>query len=227
MNSSYNDKSRRSRASSLTKSSNGSSSSRTRNKSASGNYDYKPIYDAFERPVNEMAKALNETGNQQQKSMYSSQHSKNYSHVPLVSGNNKFNTISGMRGGPMSDFKMDHLVSTDNYMDRDKIAAAHAAANAAAKSSDLKDNPLHVNSPPKQQHQQKPSIALPKVINCFYNITKSQIEELPRSEVQMLIRQLRRNFVLLNQSHQRFSLIQKLFEPYELIYQHKQSQSQL
>jgi hypothetical protein len=42
----------------------------------------------------------------------------------------------------------------------------------------------------------------------------------------MLIRQLRRNFVLLNHSQQRFTLLHKLFEPYELIYQHKQIQSE-
>ena len=43
----------------------------------------------------------------------------------------------------------------------------------------------------------------------------------------MLVRQLRRNFVLLNHSQQRFDLLQKLYEPYELIYDHKQSQSQM
>jgi hypothetical protein len=42
----------------------------------------------------------------------------------------------------------------------------------------------------------------------------------------MLIRQLRRNFVLLNHSLQRFSLLYKLYEPYEQIYQHRQNQPQ-
>jgi hypothetical protein len=68
---------------------NGNGSSRTRNKSAtSGNYDYKPMYEAFERPVNEMTKALSESG---QKGLYSSHHSKNYAHVPVASAKSNGN----------------------------------------------------------------------------------------------------------------------------------------
>ena len=98
---------------------------------------------------------------------------------------------------PLSDFKVEH----------------------AAASADRRDS-----SP-----QRTPTVAgaLPKVVGCFYGMGKGQIEALPKGEVPMLVRQLRRNFVLLNQSHQRFAAILKLFEPYELIYQHRQGQSQL
>ncbi len=63
------------------------------------------------------------------------------------------------------------------------------------------------------------------IINLILNKFKTNNFK-KKNEVQMLIRQLRRNFVLLNHSQQRFTLLHKLFEPYELIYQHKQIQSE-
>lgn len=237
LNNSSNDKKHK-RGSSLTK------STRSSRKSNTGNYDYKPIYDAFERPIHEMTKiasnlALNNINQQQQpKSPYSNNtnYSKNYSHVPPMNG--KYNTINKMIGidrNPKyeSDFAVKfEAKASDNYMDRDKIAAAHAAANAAVNAIEKDKVDVGINNNPKTNqspnYSSAPSTSTPpKIINCFYNITQSQIEELPKNEVQMLIRQLRRNFVLLNQSQQRFSIIQKLYEPYELIYQHKQNQSQL
>lgn len=166
------------RGSSLTK------LSRSRNKSNNGNYDYKPIYDAFERPIHEMTKnGIKLTNNSPPKDQVARNGNSNYSYLP---GNGNYNNISKLIGIDKNS-KQDVIDAAskleqsnaqfENYMDREKIAAAHAAANAAMNAiGKEKDDVMSSNV---KTNSSSVSVTLPKVINNFYSITKTQIEELP------------------------------------------------
>ena len=185
----FNDKNNKhKRGSSLTK------LSRNRNKSNNGNYDYKPIYDAFERPIHEMSKnGTKSTNNSPPKDQAIRNMNHNYSYLPT---NGNYNTISKLIGIDKNS-KQDSIDTSskleqsnaqfENYMDREKIAAANAAANAAMNAIE-KEKDVVINSNFNSNNgnygntkTNSPSAlaVLPKVISSFYNITKSQIEELP------------------------------------------------
>lgn len=215
-------KSKHKRSSSLTKSSSKSNqinlpSSKKNNKFGSTNhiYDFKSIYDAFEKPIVEMTRmtqSMINTDNGQD--MTETKNNKNYKVIQnLANGSakkNDPNEIYNVKGSSQRGI---------DYIDREKIAAAaEAAAAASAALSREKDKNFKASS----EHS-SPKIN-PKPISNFYSISKNQLESLQKNELEMIIRQLRRNFVLLNHSQQRFSTLQKLFEPYELMYQHKQNQ---
>ncbi|CAF0760532.1 unnamed protein product [Brachionus calyciflorus] len=228
-------KSKHKRSSSLTKSAqktsqNNLSSSKKNDKFGSTNhiYDYKSIYDAFEKPIVDMTRLTqsminnNSSSNQDlNESTNRVENSKNYKVIQnLVNNSNKKNDQNDFYqyNKPGSQRSMD-------YIDRDKIAAAAEAA-AAASAALEREKEKNLNSL-KQTYSNNSS---PKVVQSarpitnFYQITKPQLEVLQKNELEMIIRQLRRNFVLLNHSQQRFSMLQKLYEPYELMFQHRQNQ---
>lgn len=213
-------KSKHKRSSSLTKSSSKSNqinlpSSKKNNKFGSTNhiYDYKSIYDAFEKPIVEMTRMTQSMINTENgQDITETKNGKNYKPIQNLTNcstkKSDSTEIYNVKGS--SNRGLD-------YIDREKIAAAAEAAAAASaaleKEKSFKSIPEH--SSPKIN--QKP-------ICNLYNISKNQLGMLQKNELEMIIRQLRRNFVLLNHSQQRFSTLQKLFEPYELMYQHKYNQ---
>lgn len=207
-----NGKDKHRRSSSLTKSSikkySALSSATGKNGSTSAIYDYKSIYDAFEKPIDDMSK------------MYHSS-----AHLSKSVTNIRQPTNDLSLGNRNNNNNNNNNKLHDTYIDSNKISAAAAAA-AAAMEKEREQQYLIQNSGPSLSSSMHKSSTTNnfKHINNFFNISKMHMEHLPKHELQMLVRQLKRNYVLLNHSQQRFSLLNKLYEPYEMIYQHKQAQ---
>lgn len=158
------------RSTSLTKSLVGSSSKSTSKNGSSAIYDYKSIYDAFEKPIKDLTSTT--------------------AHLSLKStSTTKPNVNRYNKPDNYSDFKKQPLL--DTYLSTEKMAAASAAAMAAAVNSQRDKERDYV---PNRAFN---SILnpVPKVISNFYNITRNQIESLPVSES---ILSAKRSFFLVN-----------------------------
>ena len=185
------DRNKHKRGSSLTKI--------TRKPKPSDNYDYKSIYEAFERPIADMTKtasSLSINNNSRSinnlsqteapnRSLNKNSQFQNYSNYESTSGKLKANKF-GSNKNDFSDTtgKLEQSSAQfENYMDKEKIAAANAAAHAAASAIDKEKDIIinktfsHNYSTSNNGSQSSPN--LPKIINNFYDITKMQIEELP------------------------------------------------
>ena len=156
----------------------------------SDNYDYKSIYEAFERPIVDMTKtasslSINNNSRTEappNRSLNKSSQFQNYSNYESTNGKLKANKFVNNKND-FSDAtgKLEQSSAQfENYMDKEKIAAANAAAHAAAAAID-KEKDIIINKAFSNNYSTGNSASphLPKIINNFYDITKMQIEELP------------------------------------------------
>ena len=194
LNSSYNSKlnsslrDKHKRSSSLTKTSTKSnqSSLSARGKNGSTNiiYDYKSIYDAFEKPIDDMAKLtssstqINSNNAKDGLNNYSSLKS-SYHAISDLANSRAGSSTNSFKKYDQNDFYFEHKPTQkfENYIDKDKIAAAAAAASAAAAAM-KKEKDKEVVIPIMNKSQSAPQQP-GKVVNNFYMITKAQIESLP------------------------------------------------
>jgi hypothetical protein len=126
-------------------------------------YDYKSIYDAFEKPIKELN---NNNNNNTAKSTLS----------------NKSDMNPRFRNSIYAESKQSNQPLLENYMSSEKMAAASAAAMAAAAAISKEKNLLNKNY---YSNNNSPNISPPvaKVISNFYTITRKQIESLPVSVI--------------------------------------------
>ena len=155
-------KNKQKRSSSLTKSnqsSNKTSKSANRNQAPGVIYDYKSIYEAFEKPIYEATKSQLDL-----KSLDSNQ-AKNKSIVNLVNN------------------KSDSSVSSKNSGASEKMAAINAAALAAAAAieKEKEKQMFFYKSSNNSSNNSNVSCSLPfsKIVSNFYTINRSQLEVLP------------------------------------------------
>jgi hypothetical protein len=125
-------------------------------------YDYKSIYDAFEKPIKEQ-----NNNNNTAKSTLS----------------NKSDMNPRFRNSIYAESKQSNQPLLENYMSSEKMAAASAAAMAAAAAISKEKSSLNKNyySNSNSPNNISPSVA--KVISNFYTITRKQIESLPVSVI--------------------------------------------
>ncbi len=154
------------RSSSLTKSMISTSNKQQSNKNGSSViYDYKSIYDAFEKPTKETTDSISNLSNNQKP--------QNITRPTMSQKNDKYKMNETFID---SNKQQPNQPLLDTYLSSEKMAAASAAAMAAAaaikKEKDLQQKNHHAS-------MTSSIIPAPKIVNNFYAITRAQIELLP------------------------------------------------
>jgi hypothetical protein len=125
------------RSMSLTKPASSSDRSASSNQKSGNNFDFKSIYEAFEKPIDDLSKKENNyesTHQHQHKSSIVKTDMKDYSAIQNLIYNNKqgYNSLKYDQQAHKRQPSTNSRPMMENYIDRDKIAAAAAAAEAAA-----------------------------------------------------------------------------------------------
>jgi hypothetical protein len=223
---SFDTSSRNADSNSTTRNTTGTQTQQTQQRqSRSGcNYDYKMIYDAFEKPIHQMTHnndLFKKVHHNKERNYIDPESIKAASEAVTAAVNNKQSNSHQIPPFQTSVEALQAAATLSLSSSSSTTSTASTASSSAASSSSSSSScdPLTITPPlPLPSQSQSNS---PIKINNFYSLTKETVSSLPKNEMEMLMRQLRRNFVLLNHSHQRFSLLSKLYEPYELIYHHR------
>lgn len=154
-------------------------------------YDYRPIYEAFEKPIIDAEKqaaaaaSINETTQKQSFKTIANLIATNQQHQIDSNPNNQppnrpqQQYIQNNNGIRFIHHQQSASSSSNYLLDTKKIAAAtNAAAAAIEKEKDLFAYSSSSNSKPKSQQADKDN-SKNKSIPNFYNLNKTQIEFLP------------------------------------------------
>lgn len=175
---------------------NNGSAIKSKQLSSHSNYDFRSIYEAFEKPIYEMVKQNHQTGNNQppisngtklqqsemNRKLSESTHNITNARDQMMHGSvgRNFRLINKDQNGDYEKYQSTKIKNYDTFIDKDKIAAATAAANAAAMAIEKeKEKEKESFMASKSCSNANGLFNQSKSITNFYSISKSQIEKLP------------------------------------------------